>query len=187
LVKKIDWFSDGLVYAKIATPDEVSQSLTLKKEVATSVNCLIAFHLTSPSDLSTASELFQERKRGINSVHDDLMSQFALECEVTEGNSSISEVKSLSSFIVGSYDSTNPSFASKVLPWTKAASHRRLQKKMASLLERCDSDNFVLALMLFFDLCTPPGVNIPWVQHSIDGKKRLLHVISRYGYRISNL
>ncbi len=187
LVKKIDWFSDGLVYAKIATPEEVSQSLTLKNEVITSINCLVAFHLSSSSDLSTASELFQERKRGISSVHDDLMSQFALECDITEGNSSISEVKSLSSFIVGRYDSTNPSLVSKVLPWTTAASHRRLQKKMASLFERCDSDDFVLALMLFFDLCTPPGVNIPWVQHSIDGKKRLLHVFSRYVYCISNL
>ncbi len=170
LTKKINWFSDGLVNAKIVTPEEVSQSAVLKNEAVVSTNCLIAFHLNSTSDLSLASEIFQLRKTGMYPAHGDLVSQFALECNVNVDDSNGSAFKSLSSSIVGRYDSENPSIISKVLPWTKAASHRRLHQKMAALFERRDSDDFVLALMLFFDLCTPLGVNIPWVKHSIDGK-----------------
>lgn len=169
MAKKIDWFSDGLVNAKIATPEEVSQSAGLKNEAIMSTNCLIAFHLDSPSDLSLASELFQARKNGMYSAHGDLVSQFALECNANEGGSDVSSFKSLSSSVVGKYDSENPSIF-HVFPWTKAASHRRLHQKMAALFGRHDSDDFVLAMMLFFDLCTPVGVNIPWVKHSIDGK-----------------
>jgi hypothetical protein len=163
LVRKIGWFSDELVYAKIVTPEEVSQSRTIQNEILTNVNCLIAFHLTSPSDMATASELFQERKAN-SDVYGDLMSQFAIECD-TMGNASS---KDLSSFVVGKYDSSKPSLVSQLFPWTKAASHRRLQESMASLFERSASDDFVLALMLFFNQCTPSGISIPWVECSID-------------------
>jgi hypothetical protein len=170
LVRKIGWFSDELVYAKIVTPEEVSQSRTIQNEILTNVNCLIAFHLTSPSDMATASELFQERKAN-SDVYGDLMSQFAIECD-TMGNASS---KDLSSFVVGKYDSSKPSLVSQLFPWTKAASHRRLQESMASLFERSASDDFVLALMLFFNQCTPSGISIPWVECSIDGEFRVEH------------
>jgi len=97
LAKKINWFSDGLVNAKIVTPEEVPQSAVLKNEAIVSTNCLIAFHLNSTSDLSLASEIFQVRKNGMFPTHGDLISQIALECKVNVDSSNGSAFKSLSS------------------------------------------------------------------------------------------
>jgi hypothetical protein len=97
LAKKINWFSDRLVNAKIVTPEEVSQSAVLKNEAILSTNCSIAFHLNSTSDLSLASEIFQVRMNGMFPTHGDLVSQFALECNVNVDDSNGSAFKSLSS------------------------------------------------------------------------------------------
>jgi len=95
-----------------------------------STNCSIAFHLNLISDLSLASEIFQVRKNGMLPTHGDLISQFALECNVNVDDSNGSAFKSL------------------------------LFIQMVALFERSDSDDFVLALILFFDMCIPLGIHI---------------------------
>jgi len=102
----------------------------LKNEAIVSTNCLIAFHLNSTSDLSLASEIFQLRKTGMYPAHGDLVSQFALECNVNVDDSNGSAFKSLSS------------------------------SKWQHCLKEVTPTTLFLVLILFFDLYTPLGIHI---------------------------
>ena len=151
LCKKLFWCSDGRISAQVYT-------MASNLELAKKANCLVAFHLSSPEDLTVAEEVFLARKQSQSSgIFEYPMSQFAIECKS----------ESLQS-LVGSFDPANPSLVSQIFPWTTQASHRRLDEQIKSLFGRWTSDDFTTAILLYFQTCTPPTVNIPWVQYSID-------------------
>lgn len=143
LARKIRQFSDGSICTSVVTPDD-------KKDVCLNSNALIALGLSSPSDIQYASQTFRKRRelQRIDSC------QFAVHCA---GNYAP---------IVGPYDEANPSIISQIAPWTEIASGKRLSKQMTELFEKYTSDEFALAIMLFFNQFS--GSKIPWVQHSID-------------------
>jgi len=149
LVRKIDWFSDGMIKAKIFSADD--NAVNEIKEY----NGVIAMNLSSKSDLDFASNIFASRitDRKDNHFH------FALNCNNDpEGL--------LRHTVVGPYDEFHWSSLGKILPWSKVASAERMKNQMDGLFERWSSDDFVLALLLFFNQFS--GTNIPWVEHSID-------------------
>ena len=53
--------------------------------------------------------------------------------------------------LAGPYDETNPSLASSLIPWSDAASGKRLAAQMSDLFDKFSMDEFALAVMLFFD------------------------------------
>lgn len=86
---------------------------------------------------------------------------------------------------VGPYDmassSSSPFYLSlSAPPWTEIATGKRVMERMIDLFDRWTSDDFVYALMVFFNqFCTGNGGNrsdgssnneggIDWVKHSID-------------------
>eukprot|EP00814_Leptocylindrus_danicus_P013867 CAMPEP_0116013610 /NCGR_PEP_ID=MMETSP0321-20121206/5822_1 /TAXON_ID=163516 /ORGANISM="Leptocylindrus danicus var. danicus, Strain B650" /LENGTH=403 /DNA_ID=CAMNT_0003483179 /DNA_START=444 /DNA_END=1655 /DNA_ORIENTATION=- len=68
--------------------------------------------------------------------------------------------------LVGPFDSSKPSLSSRILPWSPSASGKRMRTQMQQLFDRWTSDDFVLALLLFFNQFS--GSAVPWVEHSID-------------------
>jgi hypothetical protein len=161
LINKLFWCSDGRIGGKVLTPEQVASSSDIKAQ-ALQANCLVAFHLNERSDLGVAEVLFQSRKEALkNDERTYPMSQFAVECGPPSSSSSLAS-------LVGSFDSANPSFIAKTFPWTTSASQKRLVEQMESLFARLTSDDFTTAILLYFQGCTPPSINIPWVQYSID-------------------
>lgn len=126
-------------------------------------NALIALGLTSPQDVQFLSRTFRQRRTTAGEDDDgdeekqlesSKMCQFAVDC----GGNNYAP-------IVGPYDEANPSVLSTIAPWSDAASGKRLAIQMKDLFEKQTSDEFALALMLFFNRFIE---KIPWVQHSID-------------------
>ena len=66
---------------------------------------------------------------------------------------------------MGPFDADAPSLASRYLPWTKAASARRLYGQMTDAFSRWTSDDFAYALMIFINGLIS---EVDWVKHSID-------------------
>jgi hypothetical protein len=145
LAKKAFWFSEGQVETVIQTfnDDGVMERLE-------SVDVLIALGLESDADLNAAKELFARRKQQ-GSMR---QCQFALECSEQLGQ------------FCGPYNSYSPTLARSVLPWTDEASGKRLMVQMEELFQKWTSDDFALALMLFFDRFS--GSSVDWVKDSID-------------------
>lgn len=152
LARKIKQFSDGRVVAQVVTPSDADASSVLLTS-----NALIALGLTSTPDIQFLSQTFRKRRTAGEEQQDTQLSskmcQFAVDC----GGNSYAP-------IVGPYDEANPALAS-IAPWTDVASGKRLATQMKDLFEKQTSDEFALALMLFFNRFID---KIPWVQHSID-------------------
>jgi len=190
LAKKIHYFSDGTVKVHILDmpttidlPDEKStannsgKNLKNNQAIIENANALIALKLSSQVDISNLAQIFEIR-RNFPSNQRNYLCQFALDC-----NSSFPSM-------VGAFDVSNPS--ASILPWTTYASAQRLERQMTDLFSRWTSDDFTVALMLFFNLFNTnrrdeakylDGNNnnnyvgkdnnrgptsIPWVEHSID-------------------
>lgn len=153
LAKKANWFSDGSVEAMIMNvpknPEDV-EDMTVR---LLDVDALIAFGLSSDFDLDFCENVFEARRQREPSLR-TRQCQFSLEC-----------AKSLPS-TVGPYDEVRPSLRSKLLPWTRGATGRRLHDQMLGLFNRWTSDDFTVALVLFFNQFS--GFEIDWVKHSID-------------------
>lgn len=152
LMKKVNWFSDGRIDASIETvpiADKESEELQARLQKA---DALIAFGLDSESDLEFCSNLFEARRQRGPSLR-------LRQCQFA-----IDSVKPLPS-TVGPYDEVSPSIKAKLLPWTKDATGRRMHDQMLGLFERWTSDDFTVALMLFFNQFVS---EIDWVKHSID-------------------
>mmetsp|Transcript_25806 Transcript_25806/g.51743 ORF Transcript_25806/g.51743 Transcript_25806/m.51743 type:complete len:581 (+) Transcript_25806:95-1837(+) len=152
LARKIKQFSDGRIAAQVVTPSDVDTSSVLTS------NALIALGLTTPQDVQFLSRTFRQRRTAgeeeASSTQSLKMCQFAVDC----GDNNYAP-------IVGPYDEANPSVVSEIAPWSDVASGKRLATQMKELFDKQTSDEFALALMLFFNRFID---KIPWVQHSID-------------------
>ena len=115
-------------------------------------------NLSSDDDITFASKLFASRTI-LREQRDDIC-QFALKCDAS------GKRELLDHTIVGPFDTTQLSIAAKLVPWSKAASAKRMKDQMEKLFLRWSSDDFVLAILLFFNQFS--GTAIPWVEHSID-------------------
>lgn len=148
LARKICHFSDGRIITEVVTPSD-STDQCLKSDA------LIAIGLTTPSDIRYLSETFRLRRAQQQHTSSSNTCQFALDC----GGYSYAP-------IVGPYDEANPSPLTTLAPWSDVASGKRLSSQMMELFDKHITDEFALAVMLFFNRFS--GNNIPWVQHSID-------------------
>eukprot|EP00985_Skeletonema_marinoi_P009279 scaffold4301_cov73-Skeletonema_marinoi.AAC.1 len=148
LAHKIKQFSDGRIAAQVVTPSDVDTSSVFNS------NALIALGLTTPQDVQFLSRTFRQRRTAGEEEQSSKMCQFAVDC----GDNNYAP-------IVGPYDEANPSVVSEIAPWSDVASGKRLATQMKDLFDKQTSDEFALALMLFFNRFID---KIPWVQHSID-------------------
>lgn len=150
LVRKINQFSDGRIVANVVTPES-------NNDGAACIDCdaLLALGLSSPSDIQYLSRTFRQRreKNSITPSSSTTTCQFAIDC----GDNNYAP-------IVGPYDEANPSILQS-FPWTDVASGKRLAVQMNELFNKHSTDEFALAVMLFFNRFISP---VPWVQHSID-------------------
>lgn len=173
LEKKIHYFSDGTVQVHVLPiPTDVSTpSETLR--IIENANAVVALKLSSPLDISNVAKIFKTR-RNLPMSKRQYQCQFALDCS-----------SNFAAF-VGPYDDadavSNPitSLTTNFMPWTTFASAQRLELQMIGLFSRWTSDDFTIALMIFFNLfnsnrdkavatdSTTLPTTIPWVQHSID-------------------
>jgi hypothetical protein len=149
LARKIKQFSDGRVVTHVVTPSDADTSSVLLTS-----NALIALGLTSPQDIQFLSQTFRKRRTAGEEQQSSKMCQFAIDC----GGNNYAP-------IVGPYDEANPSKLATIAPFTNVAAGKRLVTQMKDLFEKQTSDEFALALMLFFNRFID---KIPWVQHSID-------------------
>lgn len=150
LAQKIKWYSDGLVDAEV-----VSASDCENVQDMIGVGAVIAIDVTSDDDISKVSNLMAARLQMDN--RDD-------KCQFILDSDDISPITKLS--FVGPFD-TSPTLSQNI-PWTDVASGKRFQEIMSGLFERWTSDDFVLAILLFFNQFSTSNTKIPWVQYSID-------------------
>jgi hypothetical protein len=148
LARKVRQFSDGKISTRVVNPHDDSNDACLAS------NALIALGLTTPADIQYLSRTFRKRREKQQNQQLANTCQFAVGCG---GNYAP---------IVGPYDEANPSILATLAPWTDIASGKRLATQMTELFGKYTSDEFALAIMLFFNQFS--GTKIPWVQHSID-------------------
>lgn len=150
LKRKAKWFSDGTVDAEIILVPENEDDFSSIRRRVSDADALIAFNLNRRTDLAFLQDLFESRRsegKG-DSCH------FALDCADSP------------SPMCGPYDPSSPTVASELLPWTNDASGKRMEEQMIGLFDRWTSDDFTVALMLFFNQFS--GSSVDWVKHSID-------------------
>lgn len=152
LARKISHFSDGRIEAVVVTPS-TNQDDT--DDVCLTSNALIALGITDPAEVQYLSTTFRKRRTSHQETSSYNTCQFALDC----GSNNYAP-------LVGPWDEANPSILAEIAPWTGVASGKRLTEQMNGLFEKQTSDEFALAVMLFFNRFS--GTAIPWVQHSID-------------------
>lgn len=152
LARKIRQFSDGTISTRVVTPQEIQDG---EDEACLESNALVALGLKSPSDIQYLSQTFRKRRSRQQENQSINSCQFAVGC----GGNNYAP-------IVGPYDEANPSILATIAPWTDIAAGKRLAIQMTELFQKNTSDEFALAIMLFFNQFS--GSKIPWVQHSID-------------------
>jgi len=218
LVRKTRFFSDGRVNARIITvPEDNKNDIISIRTDLVQAEVLIGLGLTRSSELSFLNDIFESR-RSQSSQDSDYRRRhchFALDCDnhINENNNKKSyedgdaENNNILSPSVGPYDmassSSSPFYLSlSAPPWTEIATGKRVMERMIDLFERWTSDDFVYALMVFFNqFCTGNGGNrsdgssnneggIDWVKHSIDpswekgpiqNSKEFISMISKCG------
>ncbi|KAL7537514.1 hypothetical protein ACHAXR_009801 [Thalassiosira sp. AJA248-18] len=155
LARKIRHFSDGRIVAKVVTPAENGEDSENAAAACLTSDALFALGITTPSDVQYLSRTFRRRRELQQQSGSSKMCQFAIDC----GTNNYAP-------IVGPYDEANPSITSTLAPWSDVASGKRLAVQMAELFDKQNTDEFSLAVMLFFNRFS--GHKVPWVQHSID-------------------
>ena len=151
LAQKCYWFTDGLVDTSIV-PVPLDDAHLPGQLLETDV--VIAMGLSSESDLVFCEKLFEDRRSRNEKTQENRRCQFAIDC-----------AKDFP-VIVGPYDEKSPSFQSLFLPWTKAATGRRMAIQMKDLFQKWSSDEFVFAMLIFLNEFS--GSKVDWVKHSID-------------------
>jgi len=165
IIKKISWFSDGKVDAEVVVlpenienKEEEGGSNISRKELENKLHdasAVIALNIAQEHDLNFLTSVFNHRKTGLNeNTANWNHCQFAIDCGA--------ELPS----IAGPYDESSPSFSANLLPWTNDASRKRMVEQMLGLFQRWTSDDFVVALMIFFNQYSDGEID--WVKHSID-------------------
>jgi VDE lipocalin domain len=109
------------------------------------------------SDLEYASKLFQTRLSSRSRRQQYRQAQLAVDCPV---ESSAHQLPTM----VGPYNIDSPITSTRLLPWTAPASGRRILHRMNTLMERYTSDDYVLAVLVFFNRFS--GSKVPWVGYT---------------------
>ena len=148
LARKVLWFSDGGVTATVVHADEANASFKDLEEV----DALIALGFSSVEDMEFARKIFDKRRER-DATKKYRQCQFGLDC-----------AEPLPVY-VGPYDESSVALQATI-PWTAHASGGRLVEQMRGLFDRWTSDDFSVALLLFFNQFS--GSEVDWVKHSID-------------------
>ena len=153
LARKTTHFSVGTIDTElILVPEQDDNTYNqVMDKLQHSVDVVIALGLKSESDLGFAENLFEERRKNDASCR-GRQSHFGLDC-----------AKKLPP-MVGPYDEQSLNLLAQ-FPWTQSASAKRLQVQMEGLFDRWTSDDYGVAIMLFFNFAV---AEIDWVKHSID-------------------
>ena len=152
LAKKSFWFSEGQVNSVIATIGDGPEL-----DALLDVDVLIVMGLeSSENDLQTARQLFQHRKQ----QNSPRQCQFVLDC-----SNDISKSLEKDQFC-GPFNPYSSAYQKSLAPWTGEASGQRLQEQMKDLFDKWTSDDFALAVMLFFNRFS--GSTVDWVKDSVD-------------------
>lgn len=150
LMNKAYWFSEGLIKAQAVTipaDDENKRMLNTLEEA----DALIALGLMTDSDLNFARSIFEKRLQRDKALR-TRQCQFGLQCATKLPE------------MVGPYDESTSSLKIKLAPWTQLASGRRMHDQMLGLFDRWTTDDFTVALMIFFHQFS--GSEIQWVRFS---------------------
>lgn len=148
LAEKIAVFSDGRVRTVVRRVGERDHD----DDPSNTADALVV--LGVPDDDSDDARVVAELLRARRADDDPRRCSFRLDGDAATDAS------------VGPFDAAGgASSLSRSLPWTAVASAARLCEYMTGLFERRTSDDFVVALMLYFDRYV---VTVPWVEHSID-------------------
>jgi VDE lipocalin domain len=153
LARKANWYADGQLdwdICFIQDVDEAKFSELCRAEI------LIAFGLSSVDDLPLAQRVFEARREMKDIRH--RISHFAVDCG-SSGSNALSA-------LVGPYDPLHASLAAQFLPWTAAASGRRMHHQLLDIFARHTSDDFCYGLMLFLNQFS--GTKIDWVRYRTD-------------------
>ena len=150
LCRKVKWFSDDKVDAKIYEVGESVNDVMTKRELM-EADALVALNLGNDQDIESVKEIFSIRK---SFSGDKKLCQFALGC--------VDDFPT----VVSNFDKEKPSISSTLFPWSNDASAKRMVEQMSTLFDNWTSDDFTFALMLFFNQYS--GTPIDWVKHSID-------------------
>lgn len=148
---KVKWFSDATVETEIIQLPSGVEMRDLDEKIIqkmNNANALIAMNVEEVNLIQILDNIFNTRR---SSGRGDLC-HFALDCKENFPSSA------------GPYDSNTFSLLSLV-PWSSDASGKRMVEQMHGLFERCTSDDFVVALMIFFNQYCG---SIDWVKFSID-------------------
>ena len=145
---KVSWFSDATVDTEVIILSSDYDKAELKNKLL-EADALIALNIEDQNDTKFLEDVFQSRR----SSERQNSCQFALDCNNTN-----------LPIVVGPHDDSSLSL-SGLFPWTNVASGKRMEDQMIGLFERWTSDDFVVALMLFFNQYAG---SIDWVKYSID-------------------
>ena len=146
LAQKTNWYADGKLQWDICFIPDAQISQLTHSEI------LIAYGLHDEEDLRFAKRVFEARRQVEN--HQRLC-HFGLDC-----------AQNLTA-LVGPYDPLRPlQLAARFLPWTAAATGRRMHTQLIDLFARHTSDDFCYGLVLFLNQFS--GNQIPWVQYRTD-------------------
>lgn len=148
LCRKIEWFSDATIVSEILILSESVSNSNLETELML-VDALIAFNIKQENELNLIQRVFEARRQ----QKENYLCHFAFDCDDKLNP------------ICGPYDSNAPSLSSSFLPWSLDATGRRIEEQMLGLFNRWTSDDFVVALMVYFNQFRG---EISWVKHSID-------------------
>jgi len=150
LARKTTHFSVDTIDTEIVmVPTEVDDSYDqVMHKLQHKVNVIIALGLQSASDLAFAEKLFDKRRNNDPSIR-GRQAHFTLNC-----------AKRLTP-LVGPYDEERFNLLA-LFPWTKSASAKRLQEQMEGLFDRWTSDDYGVAMMLFFNFAV---AEVDWVKH----------------------
>lgn len=148
LCRKLKWFSDDTISAQIVILEKDTDFASLQDSII-ATDVLLAFNIEDENHLSFLRKVFETRRRNM----DKKLCHFAFDC----GNDL--------NPICGSFDSASPSLLSSLVPWSLDATGKRVKEQMVSLFNRWTSDDFVVALLVYFNQFRG---EVGWVKHSID-------------------
>lgn len=130
------------------TNNELDVSISNAKDLKQHGSCdvMIALGINDTTEASAVQKTFESRI----AQNSGRLCQFGVDC--------VAPLPSM----VGPYAPTAPTF-SRLLPWTTAATGWRMHEQIRELLDRCTTDDFCYAVVLFVNQFIQP---VDWVKVS---------------------